>query len=100
MKYGNYLRDTMNDEWYDYYIQYNKLADYIKNNEKKNDIEFIELVSREYEKCNLFYLSKINEIVSDIDKNDDIKYQMYQISDLYQYCILNRVGFYKILKKT
>lgn len=103
MRFGNYLRDSMNEAWYQYYLRYDELSESIKNlivkQTESSEKEFIENIRSEYKKCNAFYLQKIEELTQELKQNDDTKYLMHQITELYQYGILNRIGFYKILKK-
>lgn len=100
MSYTNF----MNESWSEYYVDYQTLKELIKKliDLPSQDIEndFIELIRENYKKCNKFYSEQIDIIKKQLLENKvETKSVMSKITYLFNYSIINRLVFYKILEK-
>lgn len=82
MKYGEYLKKNMNNDWKYFYLNYNLLKDIIKN---ENIDEFWVIIENELNKINSFF-----KIIIKYEKNN--KY-------IDNYIVLNYMGLFKLIKK-
>lgn len=96
--------ELVNDSWIEYYIDYQGLKNCIKQiieyPSQKSEDSFVVMIRENYKRCNSFFYSQIDNIKNELRQDDsDTKYLMQRASDLYNYSIVNRLSFYKILKK-
>lgn len=104
MKFSIFLSNSINESWYQHYLDYDGIKSVIDQigigDSQYLEDKFIVMIRDNYKKCQNFYNTKIEELEKIIESSEpDINYAMYLASEVYKYGILNRVGFYKIIKK-
>lgn len=96
--------EFINDSWASQYINYRELKscveEIIEIPTQKTEDRFVSLVRENYKQCNKFFAERVEEVKKDLEGTDiDTETLMNKTTSLYNYSLINRLLFYKILKK-